>query len=166
MIIRKADASDMPHLHHIAQAMATSHAVDYFAQCLQEQEQGKRIIFLALVDHVPIGYVQLNWKPLYAPFLRLDIPEIQDLNVIPSARQQGIGGRLIDHCENLARASGKTDVGISVGVDSRFGAAQRLYVKKGYVPDGGGLSFDDVPVRVGEMRLIGDGLTLKLVKGL
>jgi GNAT superfamily N-acetyltransferase len=166
MIIRKADTADLPVLERIAAEMGAAHEDGYFARCLQEQAVQRRTVYIALQDGVALGYVQLNWQPIYAPFRRLGIPEIQDLNVIPAQRQRGAGGLLVDHCENAARLTGATDIGISVGLYPRYGAAQRLYVKKGYVPDGGGITYDDVAVRAGDRCTVDDNLTLKLVKSL
>lgn len=164
MIIRTATAADLPLLEEIARAMGAHHEAGYFQRCLEEQAQGRRNVYLLLADGRAAGYVQLNFTPVYAPFRRLDIPEIQDLNILPAYRQQGLGGLLVDHCEKIAVNLGKTDIGISVGVSAAFGPAQRLYVKKGYVPDGAGIAYDDVSVRMGELKPVDDLLTLKLVK--
>jgi GNAT superfamily N-acetyltransferase len=172
--VRKAEKNDIVGLYRIAEDMEARHEKDYFERCLLEQEEGKRVLLIAARAERLIGYAQLIWKPLYATYRRLDIPEIQDLNVIPEERGQGTGSKLIDACEALVREMGKPEIGISVGLNQRYGAAQRLYVKKGYVPDGAGVCYDEVPVRAGEMRLIpfhsitspDDLLTLKLVKTL
>ncbi len=162
--IRDALQTDLPLLQNMAIEMGAHHEADYFERCLREQTAGSRRIFLALVVDMPVGYVQLNWYPLYQPFRRLDIPEVQDLNVIPAQRRKGIGALLVERCEMVARQSGKTDIGISVGLYASYGPAQRLYVQRGYVPDGAGITADDVPVRGGEMRPVDDNLTLKLLK--
>ncbi len=160
--LRAATEADIPALEVIAAAMRATHEAGYFARSLREG----RTVLLAEQSGAAVGYVQVNWKPIYAPFRRLNIPEIQDLNVVPSARQQGIGDAMVAACENLAREKGHGDMGISVGLYARYGAAQRLYVRRGYVPDGAGVSYDDVPVVAGEMRAVDDLLTLKLVKSL
>lgn len=162
MIIRKANEQDMNLLRVIAEKMGFTHEQGYFERCLSEQAAGKRVVFIA--DDA--GYVQLIWQSAYGPFKRLDIPEIQDLNVIPDFRNQGIGGALVGYCEDMARRAGKKAMGLSVGLYARYGAAQRLYVKKGYVPDGAGIVYDDVTVKSGEMRAVDDFLTLKLIKDL
>jgi GNAT superfamily N-acetyltransferase len=162
--IRDALQTDLPLLQNMALEMGAHHEADYFERCLREQTADSRRIFLALAAAAPVGYVQLNWYPLYQPFRRLGIPEIQDLNVIPAYRRKGIGALLVERCEMVARQSGKTDIGISVGLYASYGPAQRLYVQRGYVPDGAGITADDVPVRGGEMRPVDDNLTLKLVK--
>lgn len=166
MLIRKATEQDIPSLNRIAADMGASHEQGYFERCLQEQAAGNRILFLGIDNGVVAGYVQLIWSPHYPPFKRLGIPEIQDLNIIPDLRQRGLGGLMVDHCEKTARAEGKTDIGISVGLYPRFGAAQRLYVKKGYIPDGAGIAYDNASVTAGEMRVVDDLLTLKLLKEL
>lgn len=164
--IRKAGEQDLQALYRIAADMKAMHEERYFERCLAEQQEGRRVIFIALDQDQPLGYVQLVWSPLYPPFRRLNIPEIQDLNVIPAARRQGLGEQLVETCEAQARSAGRTEMGISVGLHARFGAAQRLYVRKGYVPDGAGVLYDEAPVAVGEMRAVDDLLTLKLVKPL
>lgn len=164
--IKPATITDIPSLYAIAAAMKQQHEAHYFERCLLEQEEGRRLIYIAEADGQDAGYVQLNLSPLYPPFRRLNIPEIQDLNVIPAFRQQGIGAALVAHCENVARTRGAGDMGISVGLHARFGAAQRLYVRLGYIPDGAGAAYDEVPVAVGEMRPVDDMLTLKLIKKL
>lgn len=168
IVIRKAAIDDLPALEGIARGMGQVHETGYFARCLQEQAEGRRQIFLALegAAGAAAGYVQLNDYPLYAPFRRFGMPEIQDLNVLPDYRQRGIGAQLVAYCEEVARAAGKADIAISVGLHASFGAAQRLYVRAGYVPDGAGIAYDDVPVRAGEMRPIDDNLTLKMTKSL
>ncbi|MFH1157628.1 MAG: GNAT family N-acetyltransferase [Pseudomonadota bacterium] len=170
--IRPAVEADLDGLYRIAADMEMVNEPEYFEKCFAEQKAGKRIIFVAGSCGRLIGYVQLNWTPLYPTFKRLNIPEVQDLNVVPDARGQGIGGRLVDACEKIVRKAGKPEIGISVGLCQRYGAAQRLYVKKAYVPDGAGVCYDDVPLRAGELwstlwrRPTGADnlLTLKLVK--
>lgn len=165
--IRKADEKDIPALQSIAQQMGATHERGYFERCLEEQAAQNRLVFLAVDEQgAALGYVQLNLKPLYAPFRRLGIPEIQDLNVVPAARRQGIGGRLVEHCEEAAQGAGHEDIGLGVGLYPRFGAAQRLYVRRGYVPDGAGVTYDDVPVSAGALFPVDDLLTLKMVKSL
>lgn len=161
MSIRIATLSDFPALARIAAEMGTTHEPGYFEKCLREQDAGRRLVF---ITEEGSGYVMLNWQPLYPPFRRLGIPEIQDLNVIPAARRQGLGRALVTHCEDAARAAEKTEIGISVGLHARFGAAQRLYVAMGYIPDGAGIAYDEETVRAGELRAIDDLLTLKLTK--
>lgn len=161
--LRRATADDLPLLEKIAAEMKAHHEPHYFARCFNEQDRGARIIFIAGDG---TGYAQMIWSPAYAPFRRLDIPEIQDVNVVPGARRRGLGAALVARCEQEARAAGKTDIGIGVGLHASFGAAQRLYVRLGYMPDGGGIVYDEVTVPAGEMRPVDDLLSLKMTKSL
>jgi len=164
--IEPATPDDIPALYAVAAAMRDVHEARYFERCLEEQAAGNRIVLVARDGAALAGYVQLNFRPTYTPFLRLSIPEVQDLNVIPAARQQGLGNKLVIACEALVRERGLSDIGISVGLYPRYGAAQRLYVRRGYVPDGAGVCYDDTPVAPGEVRAVDDLLTLKLIKAL
>lgn len=56
--------------------------------------------------------------------------------------------------------------GIGVGLDPDYGAAQRLYVLRGYVPDGRGLHYRDHYVKYGEQITVDDELALYLTKEL
>lgn len=172
--IHIATDEDIQDLYRIAEDMQAKHEANYFERCLAEQDEKKRIVFIARQDDKAVGYAQLIWTPLYSTFRRLGIPEIQDLNVIPEMRGQGIGGKLVDTCEILAREAGNPEMGISVGLDQSYGPAQRLYVRKGYIPDGAGVCCDEVPVRTGELRVtilrhplsLENILTIKMVKSL
>jgi len=166
MNIRQATENDIAKLYDVAAKMPAHHARGYFERCLDEQRQGNRGIYVSEDGDGLMGYIQLIWSPVYAPFRRLDVPEIQDLNVIPAARGQGIGNALVVYCEELARQAGKTDIGLGVGLHAGFGAAQRLYVRRGYMPDGAGITYDEQGVRAGEMRPIDDLLCLKMIKSL
>ena len=164
MHIRPATTEDIPALWRVAKDMGQTHEENYFDRCLEEKSSGKREIFVAESAAGVIGYVQLIWQPLYPLFRRMDIPELQDLNVVPEARRQGIGGLLVARCEEEAKEKGKDNIGLGVGLHARFGAAQRLYVARGYMPDGNGVAYDDKTVTAGELRAVDDLLTLKLVK--
>lgn len=166
MNIRQATENDIALLYDVAAKMSAHHERGYFERCLDEQRQGNRDIYVWAEEGSLTGYIQLIWSPVYAPFRRLDVPEIQDLNVIPAARGQGIGNALVAYCEDAARNAGKADIGLGVGLHSGFGAAQRLYVRRGYMPDGAGIAYDEQGVRAGDMRPIDDLLCLKMIKAL
>jgi GNAT superfamily N-acetyltransferase len=164
--IRLCEEADIPHLAQLAQDGHHQTEPDYFETAYKEQCEAFRIVFLAVVNGHLAGYVHLNFRPLYTPFVRLAIPEIQDLFVHPDFRRQGIGEHLIAACEGHTRAMGKSDIGIGVGVVGDFGAAQRLYTRLGYRPDGAGAVFERVPVKTGEVRPLDDRLCLMLLKNL
>lgn len=139
---------------------------DYFEKQLTEQKAGTRHVFVGVVDEQDVGYCILNWQPKYRPFLRLGIPEIQDLYIIPDFRQRGFAEMLISFCEGKARARAIGRIGIGVGLHSSYGPAQRLYFKLGYGPDGQGINYDRRICEYGEIRPVDDDLCLMLLKDL
>lgn len=132
---------------------------------LSEQQKGIRTVFVAFVGGDFAGYATVNWSPTYPPFRTGGIPEIQDFNVLPRFRRQGVGTRLMDEAERkISEHSGVA--GIGVGMSPDYGAAQRLYVLRGYIPDGKGLTCDGHPVRQGDEITVNDGLVLYLTRTL
>lgn len=134
-----------------------------FELYLNEQEKGLRAVLLAYYKDHFAGYVTLTWLSKYIPFQDKGIPEIMDLNVLPPFRRLGIAALLIDEVEKLAFKKSNI-VGIGVGLyggpDGGYGAAQRLYVKKGYIPDGLGVTYDYKPVSPGSLVKLDDDLVL------
>lgn len=162
--IRMCDSVDIPQLYAVCES--GGHETDplYFETALAEQADQKRWVFLAFLGETLAGYAHVNFFPQYAPFLRLAIPEIQDVFVHPEFRRQGVGAALIAACESSVRQRGNDTIGIGVGVSGRFGAAQRLYIRLGYLPDGAGAVFDRTPVTSGDVRPIDDRLCLMLIR--
>lgn len=146
-------------------AIGWNKTVEQFQRYFSEQESGTRNVFVATSDQVFAGYVTLNWQPTYPTFKDQGIPEIQDLNVLPRFRRCGAGSALLDACEHRA-AHAVRAVGIRVGLDQGYAAAQRLYVGRGYVPDGRGLAQGDRPVVFGEYVQVNHDLVLSFTKRL
>jgi len=162
---RRATVSDCEGLYRLYEKMGKKEA-GYFERCIEEQEAGRRELLIVGDRGGDIGYGMLNREPQYALYKRLGMPEIQDLNVIPEARRQGTGTALIQALEEVARGLGYKQVGISVGLHADYGAAQRLYVKLGYIPDGLGVTYDRMTVAAGEIRPVDDNLCLMMVRDL
>ncbi|NDB82650.1 MAG: GNAT family N-acetyltransferase [Alphaproteobacteria bacterium] len=116
-----------------------------FEGYLKEQEAGERLVWVAQVQDEFAGYVTLKWQSGYLPFKEQNIPEIMDLNVLPSFRKMGIGSLLLDCAEKEALTKSQIigiGVGLYAGEDGGYGSAQRLYVKRGYIPDGKGVTYN------------------------
>ncbi|UGX87160.1 GNAT family N-acetyltransferase [Phyllobacterium meliloti] len=135
-------------------------------QYLAEQHKEERIILLAIQELQVVGYVTLAWLSAYDPFREDDIPEINNLVVAQQARGGGIATLLIAKLEQLARDTGKTKVGIGVGLYADYGPAQKLYFKLGYTPDGNGITYDGKPVIAGEHYCVDDELILWMTKAI
>jgi GNAT superfamily N-acetyltransferase len=168
--IEKAAVDCTRLLEDFAREINHSGGGEYYVLQYEFQQKGERELLVAWdgvgEDRRVAGYIVYNRRPKYAMFRKLGIAELQDLIVHPDYRRQGVGRMMIKHCEDLARDEGAEHVGIGVGLDPSYGAAQQLYVRMGYVPDGNGVSYDRMPVGKGEMRPIDDDLSLLMVKGL
>jgi GNAT superfamily N-acetyltransferase len=128
---------------------------------LAEQDAGTRNVLVATVDGEYAGYVTVCWKSPYFG----TVPEIQDFNVLPELRRRGIGSALMDAAEALV-AERFDVVGIGVGLYPDYGQAQRMYVRRGYLPDGRGLIYDGRQVPPMEMIRNDDSATLMFTKHL
>jgi ribosomal protein S18 acetylase RimI-like enzyme len=122
-------------------------------------------VLVARCDNDISGYVTIVWQSSYTPFLEASIPEIQDFNVLPKFRRRAIGSRLMDEAER-AVAERSAVAGIGVGLFHDYGAAQRLYVRRGYVPDARGITSHRRFVNWGDEVKIDDDLVLWLTKAL
>jgi GNAT superfamily N-acetyltransferase len=138
---------------------------ELFEQYLCEQDNNERVCWLAWDKTAFAGYVTLKWKSSYPPFLEHSIPEIVDLNVLPTFRKQGIGTALLDKAESLAARSASF-IGIGVGLYQDYGAAQRLYIKRGYLPDGRGVTYNYKPTTPGHEYPLDDDFVLWFTKKL
>jgi GNAT superfamily N-acetyltransferase len=136
-----------------------------YGRYLSEQQEGIRTIFVAFSGRDFAGYLTINWRPSYPPFRADGIPEIQDFNVLPRFRRRRIGTRLMDEAERKVSERSSV-VGIGVGITPDYGAAQRLYVLRGYVPDGMGLTRDGRPVGYGDEITVNDSVVLYLIRSL
>ena len=94
----------------------------------KEQSENIRSVVVAKENGKFCGYVTIKWKSDYASFTQQNIPEISDLNVLPTYRKQGVGSALIDTCETMAKDRSYTSIGLGVGMTADYGDAQRLYV--------------------------------------
>ena len=161
--IRLLEQNDIPIIvknflsHNWAKPRAT------FDKYLLAQQSGERLIWVAYDSDQFAGYVTLKWESEYPSFYEKNIPEIMDLNVLPPFRSKGIGSALLEIVENEAYK--KCDVvGLGVGLYSGYGAAQRLYITRGYMPDGEGITYNYKRVEPGETVCLDDDLVLWLTK--
>ena len=134
---------------------------EQYRRYLREQADGRRLILVALDEGTFAGYLTVLWDSGYPPFRERDIPEIQDLNVLPGFRRRGIGTALMDAAEK-AIAERSDTAGIGVGLYTDYGSAQRMYARRGYIPDGRGVTYRGVVVRPGETVPVDDDLVLMM----
>lgn len=140
-----------------------------FEGYLNEQKADERLVWVAHFKGEFAGYVTLKWQSQYPSFKAQNIPEIMDLNVLPAFRKMGIGSLLLDTAEKEAATKSQTigiGVGLYAGADGGYGAAQRLYIKCGYIPDGKGVTYNYEPTVPGNSYPLDDDLVLWFTKKL
>jgi GNAT superfamily N-acetyltransferase len=145
-----------------AVAAGTGRPPEKLRQYVAEEAAGAIATFAAWDDGACVGYVILRWS---SQWFAEGIPEIQDFNVARARRRQGIGSALLDAAEARA-ATRSAVVGIGVGMDPGYGPAQRMYVRRGYVPDARGLTTHHRVVSWGETVRVDDDLVLYFTRTL
>lgn len=136
-----------------------------FERYFAEQTEGERWVCVAERKGVPVGYVTVVWNSKDPSFRAAEIPEVMDLNVLPHARRAGVGTQLMTAAEEAVRERGSA-VGLRVGLHPGYGSAQRLYIRRGYVPDGTGALSGTAVLEEGATVTLDDDLTLRLRKAL
>ncbi|HEY0301756.1 MAG TPA: GNAT family N-acetyltransferase [Rhizomicrobium sp.] len=136
---------------------------EQFERYLREQAEDARAVLLARWDGAFAGYVTVLWRSPYDLFAAQDIPEVRDFNVLPAFRRRRTGSALMDAAERLIAARSPV-AGIGVGLHHDYGAAQRLYVLRGSVPDALGITSHGRRTNWGDIVPIDDDLVLWLTK--
>ena len=152
-------------IHTAFKAQGWDKPVSLYEQYLQLQENKERDVLVAKVDQVFAGYLTINWKAGYPPFREKGIPEIVDFNVLKKFQRKGVGSALMDEAESRMSKVSKF-AGLGFGVTKDYGAAQILYIKRGYIPNGDGLVLDGKPVNYGDQITVSHSLALILLKKL
>lgn len=140
ILIRLLNEKDGPQLVLAEQAQGWHTTNEKFETRLRDFADGKCVPLCAELDGKPVGYVNLYKEP-GGPFAGTGFPYIVDFAVLERVRGRGIGSALMDAVESLAAETSDT-VCLGVGLHSGYGAAQRMYVLRGYVPDGSGVWYD------------------------
>lgn len=113
----------------------------YFLR-LKDVADGKCIALVAEYKGNPAGYINVYMDSKWGAFGNKGWPEIIDLRVIEKYQKHGIGNLLTQVAEEISKKYADT-VYLGVGVNSNYGSAFRMYVRRGFVPDGTGLWHND-----------------------
>ena len=164
-VIRLLEANDIPRIAKAFKDLGWNKPASQYERYLMEQTLKARLVYVAFLEEDFTGYLTICWKSSYEPFREKNIPEIVDFNVLPQFRRLGIGTQLMDRAESEI-AKFHPFAGIGVGMTTDYGAAQKLYILRGYIPDGCGLHWRDHHVRYHEEITVDDNLALYLTKEL
>jgi GNAT superfamily N-acetyltransferase len=165
LAIRPLAASDVQPIADAFARLGWNKPASQYERYLEEALKDIRTTLVATSHGQFAGYLTIKWQSGYPPFRDANIPELQDFNVLPEFRRRGIGARLMDETEVLVSAR-STTVGLGVAFDPDYGSAQRLYVKRGYVPDGLGAMWNGARVKWGDSVRVDDDLVFYLTKSL
>ncbi len=142
VVIRPLTAADIAPIVAGELAQGWHATAEKYRLRLADAAAGRCIALCAEMDGEPVGYINLYNEYAAGPFVGSGWPEIVDFGVLEKARRRGVGTALMDAAERLAAAS-SDHVCLGVGLHEGYGAAQRLYVRRGYVPDGSGAWYRD-----------------------
>lgn len=165
LVIRLLNADDPPVISGAFSEIGWNKPVAQYERYLLRQVAGSQEILVAEIAGKFAGYVTVLWRSGYASFAERKIPEINDFNVLPAFRRRGIGSGLLDRAEEVV-AERSDVVGIGVGMTADYGQAQRMYPRRGYVPDGRGLTQDGEVVKFRQPIVVSDSTVLWFTKNL
>ena len=138
IIIRDMNAGDAQILYDTYASYGWHPDIETYNSYYRQQKNGERLVFIPEYEGKVSGQCTLMLHPTDGTWGGKGIPEIVDLTVFFDKHRHGIGNKLLDVAE--AEAAKISDmVYLAVGVHSGYGAAQRIYVKRGYIPDGIGV---------------------------
>lgn len=140
--LTEADAAVITR-EEIAQGWDAS--IDKYLTRLRDQAEGRAIALAAECQGQAVGYINVYPDSAWGAFGGQGLPEIVDFGVIERFRRRGVGTALMDAAEEIAARYAGT-VYLGVGLHSGYGSAQRMYIKRGYVPDGTGVWYQDKPL--------------------
>ena len=139
--IRKMQESDIQELSRGFISQGWPSREEILTRYFKEQESGEREVLVAEVEGALAGYITILSCAKQGPFAEI-YPELSDFNVFEPFQNQGIGNLLLEEAEKQVRLiSDKVTLG--VGLHSGYGPAQRLYIKRGYIPDGTGVWYQN-----------------------
>lgn len=166
MLIRNMETADAQIFTDEEMAQGWKADISKYRTRLKDQTEGKCVSLTAEYEGYPAGYVNVYFAGRGGAFSGKGLPEIVDFGVLEKYRRRGIGSKLMDIAEQIAGQYADT-VWLGVGLHNGYGSAQRLYIKRGYIPDGTGIWYQGKPCRQYETEIENDDdLVLYLSKEL
>ena len=163
MIIRSMTAEDSQIFYATYLSYGWQPNKSTYENYYKEQESGRRKVFVAEYQDNVSGICTLVLNPSEGPWAGMNYPEIVDLSVFKNVQNLGIGNKLLEVVEQEAFKIANM-VYLAVGVHSGYGAAQRIYVKRGYNFDGSGVWYKGKPLKQYAPCMNDDDLVLFMSK--
>ncbi len=142
IVIRNMQQSDAQVITDGEIAQGWDASVDKYEMRLRHQAEGRAIALVAEYEGNVAGYINVYPNSPWGAFANQGYPEIMDFGVLAIYRRKGIGGKLMDVAEQISSEYSDI-VYLGVGLHSGYGSAQRMYVKRGYIPDGSGVWYQN-----------------------
>jgi GNAT superfamily N-acetyltransferase len=121
---------------------------------------------IAVSGSEAVGYVAIVWESNFAGFRSRGIPLVHQIAVAEPWRRRGAATLLMDAAEHIARDRGVATLGLTVGLFDEYGPAQRMYGRRGYIPDGRGACQCQRPLSKGTQVTMDHNLMIWLTKSL
>ena len=160
--IRKMQESDIKDLSRGFISQGWPSREEILTRYFKEQESGEREVLVAEIDGAVAGYVTILPSAKHGPFAEV-YPELSDFNVFEPFKNQGIGNLLLEEAEKRVKVV-SSKVTLGVGLHLGYGPAQRLYIRRGYIPDGTGVWYGNQPLEMNATIQNNDDLVLYLSK--
>lgn len=165
IIIRNMEPSDIETIVKEEILQGWDASFEKYEKRLKDQSSGKCISLVAIYLDNIAGYINVYPDSPWGAFGKMGYPEIVDFGVLAKYRNHGIGTKLMDIAEMIA-SKYSSIVYLGVGLHHGYGSAQRMYVKRGYIPDGSGVWYQDKVLKAYDSCVNDDDLVLYLSKNL
>ena len=116
--------------------------IDKYMARLRDRQEKNAVVLVAEYQGNVAGYINVYPESEWGAYADKGYPEIVDFGVLEKYRRHGIGSKMMDVAEQIA-GEYCDKVCLGVGLHSGYGSAQRMYVKRGFIPDGSGVWYDD-----------------------
>lgn len=164
LIVRSMRESDIPAFLEAFHAQGWHWmSEEKFRRYYDMEVSGERRILVAEYGGNVAGYTTLMKEAEHGPFAYNGVPYVCDFNVLKAFQRRGIGSRIMDCAEKTAFET-HDSICLGVGLYRDYGTAQRMYAKRGYIPDGSGVWFNNVNLEPGAPCLNDDDLILYMMK--
>lgn len=142
ILIRNMEQKDIQIITNEEIAQGWHATTEKYEMRFQHQTEGKSIALVAEYKGSIAGYINVYPNSEWGAFANKGYPEIVDFGVLEKYRRRGIGNKLMDIAEKIASEYSNI-VYLGVGLHHGYGSAQRMYVKRGYIPDGTGVWYGE-----------------------
>lgn len=165
IVIRSMKESDAEEFIKVYRSYGWNNPIETYNEYYREQQNGLRKVYVAEVNNKVAGHCTLILNTLHGPWANLNQPEVADLRVFDAYQNRGIGDLFLEIIEKeVSKLNDKIIIG--VGLHGGYGPAQRLYVKRGYIPDGSGIWYNNKNLAPHAECINDDSLVLYLSKKL